>query len=141
LSLWDWAVVAYEQPDVAPACLALQDEHGQNVCYLLWALWAAPNDAALRSGAGPAREWEQVVLKPLRGVRRRLPAGELRDDVKALELKAERSLLTSLEGLAQRSSGDSLDVLTRAVAIWGKPAAPEALQRLAAAVSGNQTGR
>lgn len=134
--LFDWAVEAYLRPEVSAICLELQDEHDQNVCYLLWAIWAAPDPAALLSGAGLAREWDNVVLKPLRGVRRRLPASELREDLKTVELKAERALLEALENVAGVGRGDAVDSLTRAVAIWGNPAPDEALRRLGAAVSG-----
>jgi len=139
LSLWDWALAAYQRPDVAPACLALQDDHGQNVCLLLWAVWANPDQTAILSASALAREWEQVVLGPLRGVRRRLPTGELRDEVKAVELKAENSLLMALEAQTPPSEGDALDALTRVSAAWRPPAPPEALQRLAAALSGIQS--
>jgi uncharacterized protein (TIGR02444 family) len=141
LSLWDWAVEAYLRPGVSEVCLSLQDEHDQNVCYLLWAVWAAPDNRALLSGAGLAREWDSVVLKPLRGVRRRLPASELREDLKTVELKAERALLEALEGVAAAGAGDALDSLERAAAIWGRPAPREALQRLAEAVSGIEEPR
>ncbi|HYG27258.1 MAG TPA: TIGR02444 family protein [Caulobacteraceae bacterium] len=141
MSLWDWAVEAYLREGVSEVCLALQDEHGQNVCYLLWAVWAAPDHPALLSGAGLAREWDSVVLKPLRGVRRRLPASELREDLKTVELKAERALLEALEGVGAAGVGDPLESLERAVAIWGKPAPAPALQRLAEAVSGIEEPR
>ncbi|HEX6859767.1 MAG TPA: TIGR02444 family protein, partial [Caulobacteraceae bacterium] len=74
MSLWDWAAATYARPGVSQACLDLQDGHQQNVCFLLWAMWANPESDALRAGVGMAREWETIVLKPLRGVRRRLPA-------------------------------------------------------------------
>ena len=77
-----------------------------------------------------------MVLKPLRGVRRRLPASELREDLKTVELKAERALLEALEGVGGAGAGDLLESLERAVAIWGRPAPIEALQQLAEAVSG-----
>ncbi|OZA82811.1 MAG: TIGR02444 family protein, partial [Caulobacter sp. 39-67-4] len=41
MTLWDWALQVYARQDVADACLSLQDAHGQNVPYLLWAAWAA----------------------------------------------------------------------------------------------------
>jgi uncharacterized protein (TIGR02444 family) len=136
LSLWDWAVEAYLRPGVSEVCLSLQDEHDQNVCYLLWAVWAAPDHAALLSASALTREWDSVVLKPLRGVRRRLPASELREDLKTVELKAERALLEALQGVGGAAAGDPLESLERAVAIWGKPAPIEALRQLAEAVSG-----
>src|SRR5690606_21130486 len=127
---------AYARPGVAEACLDLQDAHRQNVCFLLWAAWAHPQGDALRAGVGMAREWETIVLAPLRGVRRRLPTSPLREEVKAVELKAERALLEALEGIAGEGDGDVLDALTAATAMWGQPPPPEALQRLAGLISG-----
>jgi uncharacterized protein (TIGR02444 family) len=136
LTLWDWALEAYARPDVAPACLSLQDDHGQNVSFLLWAVWASPDHAAILTGVGLAREWDTTVLRPLRQVRRRLPAGELRDEVRAVELRAEQALLAALETLTPRGEGDGLQSLAAATAAWGAAAPKEALQRLAGAVSG-----
>ena len=41
MRFWDWAVAAYARQPVAAACLNLQDGHGQNVPWLLWAAWMA----------------------------------------------------------------------------------------------------
>jgi uncharacterized protein (TIGR02444 family) len=139
LSLWDWAVETYGRPGVGEACLALQDSYGQNVSFLLWALWAGPDEAALARGVQAAREWDQAVLAPLRSVRRALKTDEaLREDIKAAELKAERRLLEALEPLAKAAPDDALQALTAASTAWGSGAAAprQALQRLATAVSG-----
>ena len=66
LNLWNWAERAYDAPGVRPACLSLQDEHGQSVCLLLWAGWAAtggrwPDAAGLAEAAALARAWERDV--------------------------------------------------------------------------------
>ena len=37
MSLWDWALEVYARPGVPDTCLVLQDDHGQNTSYLLWA--------------------------------------------------------------------------------------------------------
>lgn len=145
MNLWDWAVRTYQLPDVADACLALQDSHGQSVSLLLWAIWAAPDAEVLRQGAALAREWDGAVLRPLRDVRRWLKAAhppiadtgrlELREEAVTTELLAERVLLETLETLGGRSQGDAMGSLTAASAAWSPPAPPEALQRLAVAVS------
>ncbi|MDR3507060.1 MAG: TIGR02444 family protein, partial [Caulobacteraceae bacterium] len=77
MTLWDWAVQAYARSGVARACLTLQDAHGQNVPYLLWALRRAalgpPLDAAdLARAATLARSWEAAGLCALRAARRGL---------------------------------------------------------------------
>lgn len=127
MSLWDWAGEVYGQDP--QAWLAMQDEHGANVPFLLWALWAGPG-ADLARAAAIAREWEETVSGPLRGVRRRLDVGLLREDVKVVELSAERVLLERLEALGSRAEGDALEVLTAACAAWGRPVPREALERL-----------
>ena len=40
MSLWDWTLAAYGKPGTPQATLALQDGHGQNTSFLLWAVWA-----------------------------------------------------------------------------------------------------
>jgi uncharacterized protein (TIGR02444 family) len=74
LGLWDWALRAYARQPVAEACLNLQDGHGQNVPYLLWAAWMAEQgrQADLKAAAGLMRRWDSEVGAPLRGVRRAL---------------------------------------------------------------------
>ena len=130
MTLWDWAVQAYARPGVSDACLELQDVGGQNVCLLLWAAWAVETgqtlDADARADACDiARAWEDAAVAPLRAVRRRLKGRILdmddaarqavRDQVKAVELLAERHLLAALE-TASRPAGRPAPPLTDALA-------------------------
>ena len=114
---WDWAVVAYAKPGVAEVCLDLQDAHGQNVPLLLWALWRGGDVTA---AVTMARSWEDDVVGPLRGVRRRLKgragAEALRDRVKAVELEAEHVLMSALEALAGPDADD--DALAAVALAW-----------------------
>ncbi|MBX3481539.1 MAG: TIGR02444 family protein [Caulobacter sp.] len=146
-TFWDWALAAYARPGVPDACLSLQDDHGQQTAYLLWAAWAAPGDAVLATGAELARHWELTILGPLRQSRRALkpalpPVDDtarlaLREEVKAVELAAERLLMESLEALAGPASSEARasDFLSRAAATWGDPPPPEALETLARALA------
>jgi uncharacterized protein (TIGR02444 family) len=108
MPLSDWAQAAYARPAVARACLGLQDDHGQNVCLMLWAMWARPADpVAIARAAATARLWDAAAVSPLRAVRRGLKAPHppiedaareaLREQVKAAELAAERALLQALD--------------------------------------------
>ena len=151
MSLWDWSLKAYVREGVADACLMLQDEHGQNIPLLFWAVWAETSDPQrLAPAADIARRWERLAVAPLRAVRRTLKpalAGvsdvareELRDDVKAVELRAERVLLEALEALGgHRSGAHALAALEAASAAWAGGAAnrapDNALAALAAALS------
>ncbi len=147
MSLWDWTLEVYSLPGVPETTLELQDRHGQNTSFLLWAIWAeGPSAAALADGAAAAKAWDTMVLKPIRQVRRALkpafpPVNDgaregLREDVKAAELRAERVLMETLESLASASSGGrpALESLRAASAAWGSPAPDEALARLARAL-------
>jgi uncharacterized protein (TIGR02444 family) len=146
MSLWDWTLKAYGQAGVPQACLALQDDHGQNTSLLLWAVWAEAADPALLTlAADTAHRWEALALTPIRAVRRALKPtfegvddGEreaLREDVKAVELRAERVLMESLEAFTPARGGASaLAALEAASIAWGKPAPADALAALAAAL-------
>lgn len=146
MSLWTWALAAYARPGVQAACLELQDHHGQNVCYLLWAVWARTADPALlRRGALMTRSWDSAVTGPLREARRALKPVRpgfadrgreaLRDDVKTAELAAERALFEALEGLdGRRQEARPAEALRAALAAWGDGTVGEAAQELAAAL-------
>ncbi len=122
IDFWDWAVAAYARPGVAELCLDLQDAHGQNVPLLLWAIWAGQDgrriDAA--QAVATARAWQEVI-SPLRDVRRRLKTtvteGDdaqrlaVREQVKAVELSAEKALMTLLAS----QSSPALDVAALSV--------------------------
>lgn len=145
MTLWDWAVRAYARPGVSEACLELQDAAGQNVCLLLWAVWAVETGQALDADARAdacdiARAWEDAAVAPLRAVRRRLKGRILdmddaarqavRDQVKAVELVAERHLLAALEAAsrpaAERKTAPVADALAAVCRDWSGTA-PRAL--------------
>lgn len=150
MRLWDWALKAYARRPVAEACLHLQDAHGQNVPFLLWAGWMAEEgrSADLALAARTMRDWDVEIGKPLRDVRRALkpprpPVDEaakegLREAVKAVELKGERVLMESLEALSGPAGAPTpvLDGLIAAAAATGDPPRRAALERLAAALDG-----
>lgn len=114
MKFWDWAVKTYGGEGVAEACLNLQDEDGQNVPLLLWAVWMAcsgreVNAALAAESAALARNWSDELIAPLRHLRRRLKTAvsmddealrlPLREKIKAVELEAERALMVKLSGL------------------------------------------
>ena len=153
MRLWDWALEAYARQPVAEACLQLQDAHGQNVPYLLWAAWMAGEgrSADLKGAAKMMRTWDAEVGSPLRGVRRTLKAPRppfddaakdaLRDAVKAVELQGERVLMESLETLSGPSGAPLpvLDSLVAAAEASGDPPRRSALEKLASALE-SRTG-
>ena len=111
--LWSFSLATYARPGVEPACLQLQAA-GANVCLLLCGLWLEQRAIAcneqrvqqLQMLVGP---WDIEVVQPLRALRmqwKTLAAEDpvlkgLREQMKALELEAERHLLWQLEQVAQ----------------------------------------
>lgn len=152
MSLWDWAVAAYAAPDVADACLALQDHHEQNVPLLLWSAWVAqtgrrPDEDTIEAACDTARAWDGVVVAPLRAVRRTLkapvpdiddgPRESVRNRIKALELEAEKHLLEALEALAPPPAGaprPAIDGLAATTRVWSRVTPRPALIRVADAL-------
>ena len=104
-AFWRFSLRFYALPDVAPACLALQDEANVDVNLMLFLLFLAENGRAItrddvaRLDASIA-PWRTEVVEPLRAIRRRLKSGigeisaasseGLRNMVKKIELEAER---------------------------------------------------
>ncbi|NWB91176.1 TIGR02444 family protein [Pseudomonas agarici] len=111
--LWTFSLETYAKPGVEEACLALQAQ-GADVCLMLCAAWLGARGvnceperlARLRL---IAQDWQAQVIQPLRQLRGQwrsmaLLDNELkvlRDQLKTLELEAERQLLLRLEGLSQ----------------------------------------
>jgi uncharacterized protein (TIGR02444 family) len=148
MNLWDWTLAAYDRPGVAQACLTAQDGHGLNTSLLLWAAWADPPAEALTRAVTVGKAWDQTVLWPLRHVRRDLKAAmadiddggrlDLREDVKAAELRAERVLMEAFEALAGPAAEpvDLAGALSRAARAWRDDAPPvKAISQLAAALA------
>ena len=147
--LWDWALAAYAATGVQTACLQLQDVNGQNVPLLLWAAWCAgsgrrPDADALEAACDTARAWDHAAITPLRKVRVALKAQildmnsearlALREQVKALELEAERGLLADLEALVRSPSEvvrPALDGMAEVARVWDRVVPRQALIGLA----------
>ncbi len=145
--LWPFALATYQRPGVEAALLELQDDHGQCVPYLIWALWLAASGraadrTALAAGAAIARPWQEAAIQPLRALRRRLREpialadpenqAQLREAVKALELDAERRLLAALEAASPTVGPGAPVALAEAIQAWGGAAPPQSIERLAA---------
>ena len=111
--LWNFAVQLYARPGVESACLQLQDS-GCDVCLLLTGAWLEQRSIPcredyLRALCDLAQPWQQNVVTPLRQTRQQWRAAAsqdaelapLREQLKRLELEAERVLLKRLEALTQ----------------------------------------
>jgi uncharacterized protein (TIGR02444 family) len=103
---WAFALTIYARPDVAEACLTLQNEAGVDVMLLMMATFAAVKRRtlltadeirALDEACGP---WREQIVKKLRAIRTELKTGPqpapgeatepFRSKIKALELEAEK---------------------------------------------------
>lgn len=117
--LWTFALRLYTEPGVEQACLQLQDQ-GADVCMLLTACWLGRRGvtfegARLASLTAICDPWQAQVVEPLRSLRRNWredarkdPALDgLREQIKALELEAERKLLARLEGATDGWMGNN----------------------------------
>ncbi len=126
--LWSFTLDLYARPGVEQACLELQAS-GANVCALLCGAWLTQhgiecNSQRLLEIGLLTRPWEDAVVSPLRQLRTQWrdaaqldrPLGLLREQIKALELAAERELISRLEAMSQNwevaQTADQPDWLT-----------------------------
>jgi uncharacterized protein (TIGR02444 family) len=114
--LWRFSLFFYGQPDVANACIELQDEAGADVNLLLFLVWQATlgrrlSEQELRDIESRIAPWRSAAVMPLRTIRRGLketPAlvgrdlvEAFRSKVKSLELEAERLQQAAMYQLAR----------------------------------------
>jgi len=148
--LWSFALNVYARPGVENACLQLQTA-GANVCLLLCGLWLEQREVAcdeqrvslLRTLTDP---WDAEVVQPLRTLRMQWNTRAvddavlkgMREQIKSLELEAERVLLSRLEGVAQAWHRNAAGSTTWLEELAGAAASPnrDALQVLRVAATG-----
>lgn len=118
---WDYSLVHYGRPEVARACLELQEDVGANVNLVLFCCWLGSFGQVLTvqdldEAEAVIRDWNEQVVEPLRGVRRFVQsvfAGfadqEWPQEVKQLELKAERVVQNRLCNCWRTKCGNSMD--------------------------------
>ncbi len=111
---WRFSLAVYASPDVAPACILLQDRHGKDVNLALFCCWLGASgrgqltQAALEAADRAAAPWRHGVVERLREARRAVKAAavpgseNLYTKAKAAELEAERVLQSILIGLAPK---------------------------------------
>jgi uncharacterized protein (TIGR02444 family) len=109
---WDYSLASYTLDGVAPTCLVLQDTFGLDVNLLLYAAWLARMDQRfseehLVGMEAVIVEWRDQVIKPLRALRRQWQgysrAADMRDEIKALELRAEQQQQDRMFAFFQRT--------------------------------------
>lgn len=120
-SFWEFSLEIYRLPDVAERLIALQDEYGADVNVVLFCCWCGqggrlPLDAVFFERVdGELGCWRQEVIDVLRRLRRHMKGGvrgislevstPLREEIKRLELDAERVMQSALAALAPPVTG------------------------------------
>jgi uncharacterized protein (TIGR02444 family) len=134
---WRFSLRFYRQPNVADACIALQEEAGVDVNLLLFLLWHATRRRAfstaqvadLEARVGP---WRSMTVVPLRSVRRALktPASAREDGrltplwlVEGGAAEAFRTRIKAVELEAERLQQEAMYQLATAAAPLGSEAA------------------
>ncbi len=106
---WDFITRLYARPDVAPACLALQERHDIDVTLMLFCLWRGTVGSSIPDGemaalAAAARDWREATVLPIRAARRWLKQQPeqygLYASVLATEIDCEHGELLMLAQLA-----------------------------------------
>ena len=107
---WEYSLSVYALEGVAPLCVELQDNFAVDVNVLLYAAWLASGSLRLTQEHLNELEvhvsaWREQVVEPLRELRRQLrafpttgpmDAGPIREEIKTLELAAERQQQDSM---------------------------------------------
>jgi uncharacterized protein (TIGR02444 family) len=141
--LWRFAEALYQRPGVEAACLLLQTQ-GADVCLLLCAAWlerrqVACNDERSEALRNIAQPWQQQVVVPLRQLRqswreaaqRDNALAALREQIKKLELAAEREQLERLAACTQDWSSHAANAqLNWLESLAPQPGNHDALQTL-----------
>ncbi|ART72479.1 TIGR02444 family protein [Mycobacterium dioxanotrophicus] len=122
VQLPDFALRVHGGDGVGPACVLLQDRFGLDVNVLLYAarvgIGGPLTPPVLQAATARVALWHAEVVRPLRGVRRRLKSGpspapspvtaELREQLQSLEIRAELIELGELDALV-RDTGPGAD--------------------------------
>lgn len=130
-AFWDWSLDRYEKPDVASACLDLQDKQGLNVNICLWCCWLAEEgrDArpAIERAMATLEPWTREITGAIRDTRRKLgdqpQAGALYKSVLACELDAEhveQDILSELAADLPESTGNEEETAARSLTEYAR---------------------
>ena len=117
-TFWDFSLATYSRPDVAEACLSLQDQYALDVNLLLFCCWYGSTRGCLNKNIFEtviafSESWATQVVHPLRNTRKWMKHPnsiqayqhnskylKLRNEIKKSELSAERLQQEILEDLA-----------------------------------------
>jgi uncharacterized protein (TIGR02444 family) len=121
---WRFSLRFYARPNIAPACIGLQDEADADVNLLLFVLFLAEQKRRLSADEIErldlaVAQWRESVVKPLRDLRRGLKQGvdfipgpvseTFRAQIKRLELESEQIEQHRLEEIAGAGIGTRIE--------------------------------
>ena len=130
-AFWRFSLRFYARPDVAPLCLALQDQHGVDVNLLFFILFLSLQQrlltpADVRRIDQAAAGWRTRAVLPLRALRRDLKnavapmdmaaTDTLRTEIKRCELQAERMQQEMLERTFPAATSGAASAVKKAAA-------------------------
>ena len=113
--LWCFSLAFYREPGVEPILLTLQNRFEADINLLLLCCWLASQQRRLSPVAlelllALSADWQARCVRPLRVLRRHLKARggaeQFREQVKALELEAERLQQQQLYELSVQQLGE-----------------------------------
>ncbi|WP_197514615.1 TIGR02444 family protein [Mycobacterium sp. 852013-50091_SCH5140682] len=130
MQLPDFALRVHGGDGVGPACVLLQDRFGLDVNVLLFAARVGTRGpltpSMLQAATERVAQWHAEVVRPLRGVRRRLKSGpapapspataELREQLQGLEIRAELIELGELDVLVPDRDSGTADPIAQVTA-------------------------
>ena len=124
---WDFSNRIYQREAVQQACLELQNQHNLDVNMLLFCIWSGIvhgelADALYGKALRVSSNWRSRLVHPLRQARSWMKTGlasagfkddpsylELREQIKVIELKAERLQQLELERLVESQPAADFD--------------------------------
>jgi uncharacterized protein (TIGR02444 family) len=128
-TFWTFTLALYGKPGVAPALIGLQDRLGLDVNMLLHCCWTGADGRLLsredlKAVEAVAEPWQCEVVRPLRGLRRRLKGGfgvmpadrvvAYRKRVNELEIEGEH---IAQNAMAQQPRGECRADVSAAAAV------------------------
>ena len=117
-AFWGFSLRAWRRPEVARACLRLQESAGADANLVLLCLWMEKTGRAadarfLRRARAAVSRWQRQVVQPLRATRRAIDgdgrwAAQVRRRVALAELDAEHAEQLTLAACAEDAPRSTL---------------------------------
>jgi uncharacterized protein (TIGR02444 family) len=124
-NFWEFSLDLYSSTEVSAACLDLQNQYGIDVNLLLLCCWSGAcvgelSEESLSQALNYSKQWREQVVSPLRQTRRwmklnmpidqnqQIDFQEVRDEIKSVELRAEKHQQSVLEQIVMGQSNSGV---------------------------------